>query len=51
MGVSLSDVGVTPDIALDLEYEEYANLYYGMLAPEDDDQLQAAVDVLLTKIS
>lgn len=50
-GVSLSDIGVTPDVAVDLEYEDYVSLYYGTLEQDDDAQLQAAVEVLLTKIS
>ena len=51
---SLSDTpisGVTPDIEVALEYEDYVSLYYGTLEQADDDQLQAAIDVLLTKIS
>ena len=50
-GVSLSEIGVTPDIEVALEYEDYVSLYYGTLEQADDDQLQAAIDVLLTKIS
>ena len=46
-GVSLAGVGLTPDIALDLEEEEYMQLYYGELARENDDQLQAAIQALL----
>ena len=50
-GVSLSDVGITPDVIVDLDYEDYAALYYGTLDKADDEQLQAAINVLLTKIS
>jgi len=50
-GKSLTDVGVTPDVEVDLEYEDYADLYYGELEKEEDEQLQTAIDVLLTKIS
>ena len=50
-GKSLTDVGITPDVEVDLEYEEYVSLYYGMLSPEEDDQLQAALELLRAKIS
>ena len=50
-GKSLADVGVTPDIEVDLTYEDYVALYYDMLEVADDEQLQAAVEVLLAKIS
>lgn len=45
-GVSLTDVGVTPDVEQALEYEEYLMLYYESLSHTEDDQLQAALDVL-----
>ena len=50
-GVSLSDIGVTPDLEVDLEYEDYVALYYGTLEQAEDEQLQAALELLLTKIS
>ena len=50
-GVSLTDVGITPDVVIDLSNEDYAALYYSSLEPADDEQLQAAVEVLLDKIS
>lgn len=50
-GISLTDVGVTPDVVQDLSYEDYTALYYGSLEPEEDEQLQAAVEVLLDKMS
>ena len=50
-GRSLTDVGITPDIPVDLSYEDYLSLYYGSLPREEDEQLQAAVSELLTKIS
>ncbi len=43
-GVSLSGVGITPDIAVEVEDQEFYQLYYGLLAPEDDTQLQAALE-------
>ena len=42
-GSRLADVGVTPDLAVDLDDEDFRMLYYDRLAPEDDEQLQAAV--------
>ena len=45
-GVSLTDVGVTPDVTADLDYEDYEALYYGILEAEEDEQLQAAVQTL-----
>ena len=42
-GVSLVGVGITPDKVLELTEEEYADLYYGRLAHEDDIQLQEAL--------
>ena len=44
-------MGVTPDVVMDLSDEDYTALYYSSLEPEDDEQLQAAVEVLLDKIS
>lgn len=50
-GKSLTDVGVVPDVEVDLTLEDYQALYYGILEDAEDEQLQAAVEVLLTKIS
>lgn len=51
-GVSLSDAGgIVPDVELDLEEQDYYDLYYGVLAYEDDEQLVAAIDVLRQKMS
>ena len=50
-GKSLTDVGVTPDVEVNLDYADYEFLYYGTLAVEEDEQLQAAVEVLREKIS
>ena len=50
-GRSLTDVGVTPDVETDLSDEDYAALYYGQLAAEDDAQLQAALELLTDKIA
>lgn len=45
-GVSLIDVGVTPDIELALDQELATLLAQGKLAPEDDPQVQAALGTL-----
>ncbi len=50
-GKSLTDVGITPDVLVDLSDEDYAALYYGQLAPGDDAQLQAALELLREKIA
>ena len=50
-GKSLTDVGITPDVELELSDEEYARLYYSQLSQEDDVQLQAALAVLREKIA
>ena len=50
-GKSLTDVGVTPDIPVEMTYEDNVALYYGTLAAEDDEQLQEAVSAMKSKIS
>ena len=50
-GKSLTGVGITPDIVCELSDEDYADLYYGVLEKEDDEQLQQALDALRQKIS
>lgn len=50
-GKSLTDVGVTPDVVMDLSYDDYTALYYGTLEHVDDEQLQAAWELLSDKIS
>jgi len=45
-GISLTDVGVTPDVMVDLDDADYQALYYGNLSQEDDEQLQAGLEVL-----
>ena len=46
-GVSLTDVGLTPDILVEVDEQTYQNIYYGLLEPEEDPQIQAAVAALL----
>ncbi len=50
-GVSLADVGITPDIEVEMEDEQYYSLYYNLLEKADDGQLQAAIAALKEKIS
>ena len=50
-GKSLSETGVTPDVVVDLDDEQYALLYYNALQQADDPQFQAAIDTLTQKIS
>ncbi len=45
-GRSLTDVGVTPDVEVDLSDEDFARLYYDQLPPGEDAQLQAALALL-----
>ena len=45
-GKSLIDVGVTPDVEVELTEEEASLLSVRKLAPEDDPQLQAALGTL-----
>ena len=46
-GVCLADVGgLTPDIVVEVDDETFASIYAGILEPEDDPQIQAAIEVL-----
>ena len=45
-GVTLADVGVTPDVIVEVDDETYLNLYYEKIARADDEQLQAAIAAL-----
>ena len=46
-GVSLQDVGITPEILVEVDDETYYEIYAGTLSPEEDPQIQAAVEALL----
>ncbi len=50
-GKSLTDIGVIPDMEIELDDEEYLKLYYGKLEKENDLQLQAAIKAVTAKIS
>ena len=45
-GNSLTDVGVTPDVRVDLDEETTEKIYYGTLSSAEDPQIQAAIQVL-----
>ena len=49
-GASLERIGLTPDETVKLDDESEALLYNGMLEPEDDAQLQAALSYLMDKV-
>ena len=46
-GVSLAEEGITPDVEVAVDEETEAGIYYGTLAPEEDPQIQAAVEALM----
>ncbi len=46
-GINLTDIGLTPDIPVEVDDETFARIYYGELSPEEDPQICAALDVLL----
>ena len=45
-GISLAETGVTPDVVVNVEDSVAADIYYGLLPPDQDPQIQAAVKVL-----
>ena len=45
-GVSLADVGITPDVEVAVDDETFMNIYYGYLEPAEDPQIQAAAELL-----
>ena len=45
-GVTLADVGVTPDVIVEVDDDTYLDLYYEKVAHADDEQLQAAIAAL-----
>lgn len=45
-GVTLADVGVTPDIIVEVDDETYLDLYYERIEKKDDEQLQTAINAL-----
>lgn len=49
-GASLEGIGLTPDETVKLDDESEELLYNGMLEPENDAQLQAALSYLMDKV-
>ena len=49
-GNNLEEIGLTPDEEIKLDDESEALLYNGMLEPENDAQLQAAMSYLMDKV-
>ena len=45
-GVSLAGVGITPDVVVEVDEATDFAIYAGTLEPQDDPQIQAAVDAL-----
>lgn len=45
-GVSLADVGITPEILVEVDEKTAFKIYAGELDPADDPQIQAAVEAL-----
>ena len=45
-GISLAEIGVTPDVVATVDEQEAAEIYYGTLTPEKDSQIQAAIKAL-----
>ena len=45
-GKSLADTGIQPDILVEVDDETRAAIYYGTLKPEEDPQIQAAIQAL-----
>ena len=45
-GVSLAEEGLTPDLVVPVEEEVALEIYYGMLTPDRDPQIQAAIKAL-----
>jgi len=46
MGVSLADVGITPEILVEVDEETAFRIYAGTLEPAEDPQIRAAVEAL-----
>lgn len=45
-GVCLADVGLTPDVVVEVDEQMYADIYQGKVKPEEDPQIQAAIAAL-----
>jgi len=45
-GICLAGVGITPDIVVEVDDDTFFRIYAGTMAPEEDPQIQAAVNAL-----
>ena len=45
-GQNLAGVGIVPDVEVPVDDETYLNIYYDYLEPEEDPQIQAALEAL-----
>ena len=45
-GVDLTDVGLTPDVLVEVDEETEMQIYYGAVTPEEDPQIQKALEIL-----
>ena len=48
-GKSLADVGIQPDVLVEVDEETDLAIYYGTLEPQDDPQIMAAAEVLTSQ--
>ncbi len=48
-GVSLADVGITPEVLVEVDEETEFQIYAGTLDPAEDPQIQAAIEALKTE--
>ena len=48
-GISLAEVGITPDRWIEADEETEGEIYYGLLPPEEDPYIQAALKLLKNK--
>ena len=45
-GVSLAEVGITPDVVVDVDEETFLQIYANTLPWQEDPQILAAIDAL-----
>ena len=48
-GVSLEGVGITPEILVEVDLDTASRIYSGLVPPEEDPQIQAAVKALISE--
>lgn len=48
-GISLAEVGITPDRWIEADEETEGEIYYGLMPPEEDPYIQAAIQLLKNK--